>query len=517
MLSLFMAAVEVTVVATAMPSIVNQLGGLARYSWVFSAYMVASTTTIPLYGKFSDIYGRKPVFLFAMALFLIGSILSGQSHSMDQLIGFRALQGLGAGGLLPLSFIIIGDMFSFEKRARMQGLFSGVWGVASIVGPLLGGFLVDQLSWRWVFYVNVLPGFLASVLLWVGWSEEPRAEARGSSKEKAILAIHPHSSPPSAITLLRRTGARGILAFSREGAGSESRTRPQIDYLGATLLTAGVVVLLLGLFRVGTLPGWALLSSSVMLFVALLAIERVAADPILPLPLFRDRLFAVSTAHGLLAGWAMFGSTSFVPLFVQVSLGKSATVAGSALTPQMLGWVFASIIGTRLLLHFSYRTIVLIGMASLTAGALFMSLVTPDTTLARVMFNLALMGVGMGLTVPAFTIAVQNSVDRKQLGTATATLQFSRVIGGALGVSVMGLILSLRLSANLKAAGADRAVMSLQDLMRPLHDGTSVADATLRGALTGAVESVFVAAFAAAVVGLVVTAFTPRTGVRRSK
>ena len=165
MLSLFMAAIEMTVVATAMPTIVNQLGGLTRYSWVFSAYMVASTTTIPLYGKFSDIYGRKPVFIIAMALFLCGSILSGQSHSMDQLIGFRALQGLGAGGLLPLSFIIIGDMYSFEKRARMQGLFSGVWGVASILGPLLGGFLVDQLSWRWVFYVNLLPGCLASILL----------------------------------------------------------------------------------------------------------------------------------------------------------------------------------------------------------------------------------------------------------------------------------------------------------------------------------------------------------------
>ena len=493
MLSLFMAAVEVTVVATAMPSIVNHLGGLARYSWVFSAYMVASTTTIPLYGKFSDIYGRRPVFLVAMAFFLAGSILSGQSHSMDQLIGFRALQGLGAGGLVPLSFIIIGDMFSFEKRARMQGLFSGVWGVASIVGPLLGGFLVDQLSWRWVFYVNVLPGFLATGLLWVGWREAPRAEAGASSEEKTISAIQPR------------------------GAGSEDRARPQIDYLGATLLTAGVVVLLLSLFQLGTLPGWALLASSVMLFVALLAVERAATDPILPLPLFRDRLFAVGTAHGLLAGWAMFGSTSFVPLFVQVSLEKSATVAGSALTPLMLGWVFASIIGSRLLLHFSYRSIVLVGMSSLTVGSLFMSLVTTDTTLARVMFNLALMGVGMGLTVPAFTIAVQNSVDRKQLGTATATLQFSRVIGGALGVSVMGLILSLRLSANLKAAGGDGAAMSLQDFMRPLHAGTAVADATWRGALTGAVESVFVAALAAAVVGLVVTVFTPRTGVGRSE
>lgn len=468
MLSLFMAAIEMTAVATAMPTIVNQLGGLTRYSWVFSAYMVASTTTIPLYGKFSDIYGRKPVFLVAMALFLCGSILSGQSHSMNQLIGFRALQGLGAGGLLPLSFIIIGDLFSFEKRARMQGLFSGVWGVASILGPLLGGFLVDQLSWRWVFYINLLPGCLASILLWAGLRED-----------------------------------------------AENRARPKIDYLGAALLTAGVVALLISLFQLETPSGWALLVSSAMFFIALVAAERAAADPILPLSLFRDRLFAVGTAHGVLAGWAMFGSTSFVPLFVQLSLEKSATVAGSALTPQMLGWVFSSILGARLLLHYSYRTIVLVGMGFLTVGSFFMSHVTTDTTLVRVMFNLALMGVGMGLTVPAFMIAIQNSVDREKMGTATATLQFSRVIGGALGVSVMGLILSLRLAANLKAAGADRAAMALQDLMRPLAAGAAVSDATLRGALTSAVESVFVAAFAAAVAGLVVTAFTPSGGIRQ--
>jgi MFS family permease len=231
--------------------------------------------------------------------------------------------------------------------------------------------------------------------------------------------------------------------------------------------------------------------------------------------LFRDRLFAVGTAQGLLAGWAMFGSTSFVPLFVQLSLGKSATVAGSALTPMMLGWVFASIIGSRLLLHFSYRSIVLVGMSSLTIGSFLMSLVATDTALPRVMFNLAVMGIGMGMTVPAFTIAVQSSVERKQLGTATATLQFARVIGGAVGVSVMGLILSLRFAANLKAAGAEGAAVSLQDLVRPLHGGTGLADATLRGALSGAVESVFVAAFAAAVLGLAVTVLTPHSHVRR--
>jgi EmrB/QacA subfamily drug resistance transporter len=465
MFALFMAAVETTVVATAMPTIISELGGVETYSWVFSVYMLASTTTIPLYGKLSDVYGRRPIFMVAMGIFLAGSVLSGQSRTIIQLIAFRALQGLGAGGLLPLSFIIIGDLFSFEQRARMQGLFSGVWGVASIIGPLLGGFLVDQVSWRWVFYVNLAPGFLAAALVWTGWRHMDQ------HAQKACLPI---------------------------------------DYAGAGLLTAGVVALLLGLFHIGTWTSWMLLASAVALFIILQPVERHAADPVLPLSLFRKRLFAVATAHGVLVGWAMFGSTSFVPLFIQSVLGTSATVAGSVLTPQMLGWVLASITGSRLLLRFSYRTVALAGMTSLTLGALLMSLVSVNSTLAGIMFNLALMGIGMGLSVPPFLIAVQSGVDRSVLGTATATLQFSRVIGGALGVSIMGLIMSLRFSASLTKAGLDKAAVSLQELIRPLHAGAAIADVTLRRALTGAVEAVFVAAFVAAAVGLFVTALAPR-------
>ncbi|HNP73648.1 MAG TPA: MFS transporter, partial [Kouleothrix sp.] len=207
MLSLFMASMESTVVATAMPTIVSQLGGLSSYSWVFSVYMLTSTTTVPLYGKLSDIYGRRPIYAVAMGLFLLGSLLCGLSQSMSQLIAARAVQGLGAGGLLPLAFIIIGDLFTFEQRARLQGVFSGVWGVSSIVGPLLGGFLVDQISWHWVFYVNVIPGMLAFALVWRAWQDRPRA-----------------------------VGA----------------ARPAIDYAGAGMLTFGVVALLLGLAELGT-------------------------------------------------------------------------------------------------------------------------------------------------------------------------------------------------------------------------------------------------------------------------
>src|SRR5689334_21699531 len=224
MLSLFMASMESTVVATAMPTIVSQLGGLSSYSWVFSVYMLASTTTVPVYGKLSDVYGRKPVYAVAMLLFLIGSVLCGLSQSMGQLIAARAVQGLGAGGLLPLAFIIIGDLFTLEQRARMQGVFSAVWGVSSVVGPLLGGFLVDQVSWHWVFFINVVPGLLALTLVWRAWVDRPRA---------AVEA------------------------------------RPAVDYAGAALLTISVVVLLLGLFEFGTPIGWALLPVALLLFAAL--------------------------------------------------------------------------------------------------------------------------------------------------------------------------------------------------------------------------------------------------------
>ena len=280
MLSLFMAAIEGTVIATAMPTIIAELGGLKHYSWVFSAYMLTATTMVPLYGKLSDVYGRRPIYFISMAFFLIGSMLSGLSATMGQLIAFRALQGVGAGGLMPLAFIMIGDMFSFEQRARMQGLFSGVWGVASIIGPLLGGFLVDQISWHWVFFVNVAPGLLAALLVGSAWRER----------------IHKPA-----------------------GAG-----RPAIDYAGTILLTAAVVALLLSLFQFGTLRGVLLFIAAVILFVALLFVERRAEDPVLPLALYRQRLFAVTTAQGLFASWAMFGSTNFVPLFGQAVLGVSA-------------------------------------------------------------------------------------------------------------------------------------------------------------------------------------------------
>jgi EmrB/QacA subfamily drug resistance transporter len=459
MLSLFLASMESTVVATAMPTIVGQLGGLEHYSWVFSAFMLASTTTVPLYGKLSDIYGRRKLYVFAMGLFLVGSLLCGLANSMTTLILARAIQGIGAGGIMPLAFILIGEMFTLEQRAKMQGFFSGVWGVSSIIGPLLGGFLVDQLSWRWIFYINVLPGLLAAALVGLAWRDQARAHER-----------------------------------------------PAIDYAGAALLTVSVVMLLLGLMEAGAFS-WILIAGAVVLFILLIWVERRAADPILPVALFRDGLFLTATAHGILTGWALFGSISFIPLFVQAVMGTSATQAGITITPMLLGWVTASIIGTRLLLTVGYRKLGLIGTATFTIGAFLMSRAGMNTSQISLMFFVALMGIGMGLSIPAFLIAVQTSVPRRQLGTATSTLQFSRSIGGTLGVSVMGAALSARLASNLTAAHLDPELV--RQLLDPLPGSEVVIAEGARAAMADAIHLVFVIAFVAAALAIISVLFTP--------
>jgi EmrB/QacA subfamily drug resistance transporter len=463
MLSLFLASMESTVVSTGMPTIVSQLGGLESYSWVFTAFMLASTTTVPLYGKLSDLFGRRPVFVAAMAIFLIGSALCGLAATMPQLIAFRTIQGIGAGGLLPLVFIIIGDLFSLEQRARLQGLFSGVWGISSITGPLLGGFIVDQASWQWIFWINIFPGLAATAIVWFAWIDRPRA----------------HDAPPRSI-----------------------------DYAGALLLTAGAVALLMSLTDLGA--SWALptLAGALALFGALVWVEHRASDPVLPIGLFRDRMFLVACGHGILAGCAVFGGATFVPLYVQGVLGTSATEAGAALMPMLLAWVFSSILGTRLLLRLGYHTIALAGMVALVIGAFPLMFLDTQTNRLLLMTSLGLMGFGMGFSIPAFLIAVQSTVERSKLGTATSTLQFSRSIGGAFGIGIMGAILSAIVVTNLVAAGLD-ASTSLNSLIDSPGSDSAV-QAMLRDALSAGIRGVFIVGFIASVLGLLVTLLAPR-------
>jgi EmrB/QacA subfamily drug resistance transporter len=456
MLTLFLVSMESTVVSTGMPTIVAQLGGLESYSWVFTAYMLTSTTTVPLYGKLSDLYGRRPVYSVAMVIFLVGSVLCGVAQSMPQLIGFRAVQGLGAGALLPLTFIMIGDLFSLEQRARIQGLFSGVWGVSSLAGPLLGGLIVDRFSWQWIFLINVVPVLIAWWLVWSNWADRER---------------------------------------------SADAPRPSVDYLGAALLTSGAVALLLGLSDLSAPWAWGAIGAAGLLLAALAFVELRVADPVLPVGLFRERMFAVACGHGLLAGCAVFGSLTFVPLFVQSVLGTSATQAGASLTPMLLAWVFSSIIGTRLLLRVGYRAIALTGTALVTVGSLALTQISAAMPLPVIILLLSFMGLGMGLCVPAFLIAVQSAVDRTKLGTATSTLTFSRTIGGALGTGIMGAVLIGAVASRL----SDGAI-SLDGLL----EGTGTAlDPALRDGIVAGTSGVFVVAAVTAVGALAVTLLAP--------
>jgi len=470
MLGLFMASMEVTVVSTAMPTIVGDLGGMALYSWIFSAYMLTSTTTIPIFGKLSDIYGRRSVYAAAMVIFLLGSLLCGQATSMTQLVAFRALQGLGAGGVAPLTFVAIGVMFTLEQRAKMQGVFASIWGLSSVVGPLLGGFLVDQIDWPWVFYINLAPGLLALALFWFAW-REPALDAKTPNQIGTV----------------------------------------QIDYWGAALLTVGVVLFLLGIMNMGTPQGWLLLGTTVVVFGGLAWVEQRAADPILPLALFRQRLFAIACLHGVLTGAAMFGCISYVPLFIQVALNTSATEAGAALTPMIIGWVIASVIGGRWLLRIGYLTLVIGGTLSLTIGAFLLSQMGAHASRFYILGSLTLMGIGMGMSISTFLIVAQSTVQRHMLGIATSTIQFTRTIGGTVGVSVMGAVLSLGLATQLTAAGLDPATVSVDNLLEGLGAATTAGLAdTLRGALALATQNVFLVSFIAAALGLAVTFFTPR-------
>lgn len=407
---MFLAALEATVVGTAMPTVIASLGGLSHYSWVFSAYLITSTVTVPVWGKLSDLYGRRLFFQLGIAVFLVGSVLSGMAATMTQLIVFRAVQGLGAGALIPLGMTIIGDVYTVEERARMQAFFSGVWGISSVVGPIVGGFITDQLSWRWVFYINVPFGILAAVIMQLSLKEP------------------------------RRT------------------SRPSIDYAGAALLMASITLLMLGLVEGGaTLREFAsarnlsLVAAAVAFGAVFIYVERRARDPIVPLGLFRNRVVSVSVAAGFLAGVSMFGVISFVPLFAQGALGSTATEAGSLLTPLMLSWVGMSVVGGRLLLRVGYRPTTLAGLTLLTVGFAMLSSYQRATPRVWLYVDLVLIGAGLGLTMLTLLIAVQSAVSRAQLGIATSLNQFSRSIGGAVGVAIMGAVLSAGLASHLQA------------------------------------------------------------------
>lgn len=484
MTGMFLAALEATVVSTAMPTVISSLGGLSHYSWVFSAYLITSTVTVPVWGKLSDLYGRRLFYQIGIAIFLLGSVLSGASASMTQLIAFRALQGLGAGALVPLGLTIIGDIFTITERARIQGLFSGVWGLASVIGPVAGGFITDQLSWRWVFYINIPFGLAAALILGLALKEPKRQE------------------------------------------------RPAIDYAGAATLTAAISLLMLVLVEGGasvaalTTPrNLAFLGGAIALAALFVWIERRARDPIVPFKMFGNRVVTVAVVSGFLAGIAMFGTITFVPLFAQGALGATATAAGSLLTPLMLSWVTLSIIGGRLLLKIGYRPTTLAGFVLLTAGMAMLASFQRTTPRLWLYVDLVMVGAGLGLTMLTLLIAVQQAVPREQLGIATSLNQFSRSIGGAVGVAVMGAVLSAGLAShlnemarngnsNLTPESASSLAANPNALIEPSARAAlppSVLD-LLQGSLAAAIHMVFWVGTAVAGLALLVCFWLPRRG-----
>jgi EmrB/QacA subfamily drug resistance transporter len=401
MVTLLLAALDQTIVATALPRIVSDLGGITQYSWVFTAYMLTSTVTVPLYGKLGDVWGRKNLFLFAIVVFLLGSALCGLATTMTQLVVFRAVQGIGAGGLFPLSLAVIGNIVPPRDRGRWQGLIGAVFAASSIVGPAVGGFIVDNASWRWVFLVNLPVGGVALAVI--------------------------------SVTMPRRAPL----------------TDHSIDWLGAGLIAVGTGTLLLGLVWGGKeypWTSWHVLGAFAIAAAMLAAfgvVERRAREPILPFEILRNPIVAGSVACMALVGMAMFGTISYVPLFVQGVIGTSATSSGVVLTPLMLGAVATSLLTGQLVSRTGrYRWNAILGPVVLTAGMVLLWRMGVRTTNREAARNMVVAGVGIGAMMQVFVLSVQNAVARAQIGAATALTQFGRQMGATLGVTIMGVLVN---------------------------------------------------------------------------
>lgn len=476
MTGLFLAALDQSIVGTALPRITSELGGLDKLSWVVTAYLLTATSSTPLWGKISDLYGRRLLFQIAIVTFMAGSLLSGFSQNIDQLIVFRAVQGLGGGGLMALAMATIGDVIPPRERGRYQGYFAAVFGTSSVLGPVLGGWFADGPGWEWIFFINIPFGIIALVVT------------------SASLKIH------------------------------HVRREHSIDYLGAAVVVASVTSILLYTAWAGPQQGWgsatglALLGAGLALAVVFVLVELRATEPIIPMRLFRNSIFSISNIFGFMIGAAMFGSMIFIPVYLQVVDGMSPTKSGLAMVPMVLGIFTTSISAGRRMSHTGrYKMFPILGAAIVAGALVLLSTLDSDTPYWYAGVAMYVMGFGLGFTMQVLIVVVQNSVDRSDMGTATASVAFFRQMGGSFGTALFGAILSSRLAVYMADAmrnlppGAPAGSMGntdsmtnnvkvIQGLPGPVRD-------LVTGAFSNALHDMFLSAVPLVLAALVVALF----------
>ncbi|WCK55662.1 MDR family MFS transporter [Aneurinibacillus sp. Ricciae_BoGa-3] len=475
MVATFLAAIEVTIVSTAMPRIVSDLGGIKLISWVFAVYLLTTSVTTPIYGKLSDLFGRKIIFAIGTILFLVGSMLCGLSQSMQQLIWFRAIQGIGAGAVLPATFTIIGDIYSFEERAKIQGFFSSIWGIAGIVGPLVGGFFVDQISWHWIFYINVPFGVIALIMVWINLDEK----------------------------------------FEKK--------KNHIDYAGAAAFTIATTSLLYALLTGGQQFAWSSsfilgLFALVVIFGALFVwIEAKSPEPMLPLSLFKIRIISISNIASFLVSALLIAINAYIPMWVQGVYGEGATNSGLIMAPMSIGWPLGAVLSGRLLLRLGARTTSLLGTIILLLSSVWLAFISPSMPHVMIVIIMFVSGLGFGLATTVFTVVVQSAVDWNLRGAATASNSFVRTLGQTFGIAVFGTIFNSSMAKFMSAHIHGNAGSQSQDMNQLLnpenvqHMPKALLE-LMRTGLASSLQTIFYGLIFIAIAALLVVLFLARQG-----
>ncbi len=489
MLANFMAAVEATIVATAIPTIVSSLGGFSLFTWVFSAFLLTQGATIPLYGKLADLYGRKKVFVFGVSLFLAGSALCGFAGSMYMLIIFRAIQGIGAGAVLPISTTIIGDIYNLEERAKVQGYLSSVWGIAAVTGPAIGGIIVQNISWAWVFFINIPIGLVCILIVNTYFHE---------------LTVNPSESIDSKET---SPGKDYIITRTR---------RIKIDYIGSFLLITAVSLLLIPLLEAGNaweiadIRFWGMLILSVIVFIIFVIIERRAENPVIPFRLLKTPVILFPNLTSMIVGIVTIGISSIIPLFAQGVFGTTPIIAGFLLASMSIGWPLASSQSGKLILKEGFRFTSVLGILTLLAGSLLMLLIDGGSSLYEIVFFIFIIGLGLGLTSTASIVAVQHAVPWSKRGVATSSNSFLRMIGSTFGATLFGFLLNFHIRANLAPSQKNTDIIKIlvDPAQRSQYSSEFIGE--LRDILAGSVHNVYFYLVLIVVLGITAAVLTPK-------